>query len=118
MNETLVIIEAVAAAVLGLTTFVTAALGRRPGWVEVIGAGVLALGMLVQAIVAFVLMATSHDTTDGPTFVLYALASVLLLPVGVLWAAAEKTRWGNVVLGVAFLTLAVVVLRLDVVWGG
>ena len=112
------IIEAVAAVALGLMTFVTAAFGRRPGWIEVIGAGVLAAGMVVQAIVAFVLMATTYDTTDGPTFVLYALASVLLLPVGVFWAAAEKSRWGNVVLGVAFLVVAVIVLRMGVVWGG
>lgn len=116
MNEVIAGIEIVALCLLGLLTLVMALFGRRPQWVEVIGAGVLEVALIVQAVVTIVLMIGGHATEDTMTFVLYLLASLLLLPAGLVWATAEKSRWGNVVLAVAFFSTAVVVLRMVQVW--
>jgi hypothetical protein len=34
----------------------------------------------------------------------------------VLWALEERTRWSSVVLAIAAVTVAVIVVRMDVVW--
>jgi hypothetical protein len=91
-------------------------LGRRMGdplfWLlAVVEAGLV--GQLVGGIVA---LARTDRDVDGLTFVGYLATVWLVLPVGVAWAASEKTRWGTAVLVVACLTVAVMVLRLHQVW--
>ena len=94
------------------------ALDRRMGdplfWLlAVVEAGLI--GQLVGGVVA--LTRTGRDV-DGPTFVGYLVTVWLVLPVGVAWAASERSRWGTGVLVVACLTVAVMVLRLRQIWTG
>jgi hypothetical protein len=51
-------------------------------------------------------------------FIAYLVVSLLVLPLGLFWALAEKSRWGTAVLLVAALAVPVVVVRLQQLWDG
>lgn len=82
-------------------------------------AGVLALlelGLLAQAVIGIVRMAGAP--VDKLTFVGYLVGPVVILPVAAWWAAAERSRWGAGVLLVAFLSVPVMIVRLNQIWAG
>ncbi len=100
-------------AVLGAASTVA---GRRIGLVHLLGAGLLEVLLLVQAVVAVADMAGGTRLADPATFVSY-LVSVLLVPVaGVLWARTDRSRWAGTVIAVAALVVAVMVWRLLQLW--
>ncbi len=73
--------------------------------------------LVVQAVVA-IAVSVNGQTADEPVlFFSYLLAVVLLLPVSLLLARAEPNRFGSLVLVVAGLILAVLVVRLQQIWG-
>jgi hypothetical protein len=84
----------------------------------VIGAGVIELLLLIQAIVAFVMMAVTDGPSETALFVSYLIFAMLLLPIALFWALAEKSRWGTSVLVFAALVLAALVVRLQDIWEG
>ncbi|WP_020579313.1 hypothetical protein [Actinopolymorpha alba] len=97
---------------------VTALLNRAPGTVLVGIAAVVELALLVQLVAAVVLLIGGERPAEFATFLAYLVASVLIVPVAVLWAASERNRWSSVVLGVSGLVIVVLVLRLQQVWAG
>lgn len=74
---------------------------------------VLLLGQLVAGLIA---LGASDRDVEAATFVGYLLTSVLILPIAVVWAVAEKSRWGTAVLVLAGLTIAALMLRSHQVW--
>lgn len=109
-----------ATGVLALVVTVLAGLatarGRRIDDPLLIGAAVLELGLLVQAVIGFVALAMTDRDVDGVVFSGYLLTSVLVIPLGAFWAVGEKSRWGTGVLLVAAATTAILVVRLEQVW--
>ena len=79
---------------------------------------VVELGLVAAVIGGGIALAGTGRDVDAVTFVGYLAAVWLVLPVGVAWAASEKSRWGSGVLLVACLTVAVMVLRLQQLWAG
>src|SRR4051812_13932367 len=79
-------------------------------------AAAIEIALLVQTVVAVVRLVAGNRPESVPTFVAYLAGSLVILPLGVLWALEERTRWSSVVLAVAAVTLAVVVVRLNMVW--
>lgn len=73
--------------------------------------------LVVQAVVAGVVSATSHAPAEPAVFWTYVVTQLILLPLAAAWAFAERTRWSSVVLLVAALTVAFLQLRLDQTWG-
>ncbi len=73
--------------------------------------------LVVQAIVAGVLAATSSPDVDGVLLWGYVVTQLLVLPIAAAWAFAERTRWSSVVLLVAALTVAFLEFRLLQIWG-
>jgi len=106
----------IGACALAVGSLVWAALDRpvRLGHLAV-AAAVEAL-LLVQGIVATVRIVGGTRPASVPTFLAYAAGGLFVLPIGVLWALEERTRWSSVVLAVAAFTVAVIVLRMHVVW--
>jgi hypothetical protein len=82
----------------------------------VIGAGVVELLILVQVVVAVVMMAVDGAPDETATFVGYLLMILLIVPLGLFWALAEKSRWGTSVLVVAALVVPVLVVRMQQIW--
>jgi len=107
-----------AALLVALVALLLAALDRPPP-VPLLGAAAgLEVLLLVQVGVAVVQMVAGQRPGSIPTFLGYSLVSLLVLPLGVLWALEEKTRWSTVVLAGAAATVAVLVLRMGQVWSG
>ncbi|PSL02435.1 hypothetical protein CLV30_11088 [Haloactinopolyspora alba] len=95
---------------------VAALLNRPPREPFVIGAGVVEALILLQVVVAIVMMAVEGTPESTATFVGYLLMTVIILPLGLFWALAEKSRWGTAVLMVAALVIPVLVVRLQQIW--
>ncbi|MCM3882597.1 hypothetical protein [Frankia sp. R82] len=81
-----------------------------------VGAGGCELALVAQAVAAVVKLIGGEQAGEPAVFVLYLIASVVVLPIGVWWTLGERSRWGSAVLGVAFLAAAMVVVRLGQVW--
>lgn len=110
-----VMVVALAFAVLAL---VSAALNRLPGTLQVGGAALVELLALVQLVGVIVQLVRGERPAEFATFLAYMVVSVLVMPVAVLWAAAERNRWSSLVLGVGGLVVVVLVLRMQQVWTG
>ncbi len=79
---------------------------------------VLELGLLAQLVGGTIALVVTDRDVDAALFVGYLLTAVLVLPLGVAWAASEKTRWGIGVLFIACVTVAALAERLLQVWQG
>lgn len=106
-----------ASLLLAVAALVQVALDRPVGSLLVGASGVLLLGLLVQAVVGVVQVATGDRGVPVATFVGYLLGCLLVLPAGVVWSLGERSRGGTAVLAVAGLTTAFLVVRLGQLWG-
>lgn len=100
----------------GVAALVLTALGRAPREYLVIASAGLTGLVIVQVLIAVGLMVTGERPDELGTFVGYLVISVILLPLGTLWALAERSRWGTAVLAVACVALVVVVIRMQDLW--
>lgn len=92
---------------------------RVPREQHVIGAGVVQVLLILQAAVAIAIWIADAGPQGGvATFIGYLLFTLLLLPVSLFLALAEKSRWGTAILAAAALIIPVLDLRLLQVWDG
>jgi hypothetical protein len=91
---------------------------RIPREPHVIGAGVIEVLLIVQLIVAIAMMFVEGRPDDLATFIAYLVFVLLVIPLALFWALAEKSRWGTMVLVIATLVVPVLVLRLGQIWEG
>ncbi len=82
---------------------------------QLYGAAVVEAYLVVQLVLVLAHPAAAGAATG--LFWLYAVTQLLLLPLAVLWAFAERSRWSSVVLLVAALVAGFLQLRLLQVWG-
>jgi hypothetical protein len=82
----------------------------------VIASALLTVVVIVQVVIAIVALAAGERPDEVGTFVGYLIVAVILLPLGTVWALAERSRWGTGVLAVACFALVVVVVRLQDLW--
>jgi len=93
-----------------------AARDRRINWTLLGILGVVEAGMLAQLVVGIVQFAGVDRDVSGPFFFGYLIGSLLILPLGALWALAESSRWGAGALAVACLVIPILELRLHEIW--
>jgi hypothetical protein len=98
----------VVALVLAAGTALLAVLDRRAGRV-VLAQTVAAVGLLLSG---------QRPVSSVVEFLGYQLATVLVLPAGVAWSLADRSRWGAGVLAVACLSVAVMTVRMNQLWAG
>lgn len=114
---------AVAAAVIavsllaGVGMLLLALADRRPVLWLLGGLAAVELAALVQVVVAVVVVLRGERPDSAVTFTGYALASLLVPPIGAVWALSERSRWGTAAAGISCLVLAVLTVRLGQVWG-
>jgi hypothetical protein len=117
------VIDVLAYIVIGLSLCVgvgiigLAVADRRPLTLLAYGLVTLEVAALVQVLVAVVQAVRGERPHEVATFIGYALTSVLVAPVGALWALSDKSKWGTGAAGVAALVLAVLTVRMQQVWG-
>ncbi|RBM13078.1 hypothetical protein DI005_32160 [Prauserella sp. PE36] len=98
--------------------FVLAARNKAPARPLLTGLAVLEGLLLAQVAISVVLLIGGDRPGSMVTFIAYLVGSLLVLPVGAVWALAERTRSSTVILGVACVTVPVLILRMSEVWGG
>ncbi len=78
--------------------------------------GVLEAVLLVQVVIGLVRVFSDHGELNVAAYLGYLVGSLLILPIGFVWAAAERTRSGTAVLLVAVIAVPVLELRLHDLW--
>jgi hypothetical protein len=95
---------------------VLAALDRRINWWLLGVVGAVEVALLAQLVVGIVQLVGTDREVSGPFFVGYLIGSLLVLPIGALWALAESSRWGAGALAIACVVIPVLELRLHDIW--
>lgn len=73
--------------------------------------------LLVQLVMAIASPAFGNHPTGNPLeFYTYLISAVILLPVAGIWGLVERTRWSTMILGVAALSAAVMLYRMQFIW--
>ncbi|MFD5826332.1 hypothetical protein [Lentzea sp. NPDC060358] len=75
---------------------------------------VLETGLFVQAVVGLGQI-TSREI-DRLSFAGYLIGAAVIVPVAVVWAAGERSRWSGGVLALGCASIPVMVLRLGQIW--
>jgi hypothetical protein len=74
---------------------------------------------LVQLAVSIALVATGNQAKgDTVEFFGYIITALIVPPAAIAWAVLERTRWSTLVLGVAGLTVAIMLVRMWQIWTG
>ncbi|HHW84044.1 MAG TPA: hypothetical protein GX743_09595 [Actinomycetales bacterium] len=113
--QTVTILTAVAAVVLGLWALLHAIRKQPTSGKQVIGAGVVEALMLITVVLTVVAQASGRVT--GDPFVLwgYLLTGLFILPVAVAWAFVDRSATSAVAMFVCAIATAVMMWRvLDV----
>jgi hypothetical protein len=105
-----------ASLVAAVWTVVLAARDRRASnqlLILLAGAELLTLVQLLLVVVQ-VIGGTRPD--DTVTLLAYAVSALLILPIGVFWSQAERSRSSTLVIAVACLAVAVMTARMLQIW--
>ncbi|MFL6130905.1 MAG: hypothetical protein ACJ73E_17805 [Mycobacteriales bacterium] len=117
MNEAVAAVVIAISLLVGVAIVVLALLDRRPLAPLLGGLLLVEAAALVQVLWAVVAVLRGQRPDSGVVFTGYALASLLVPPVGAVWALSEKSRWGTAAAGISCLVLAVATVRMRQVWG-
>jgi hypothetical protein len=109
---------AVCALAAAIWSFVLVAVNRPPTRSLLYGLAAVEALLLVQVVISVVLLISGQRPGSMVTFLVYLVAILLVLPLGTVWALAERTRSSTAVLGVACITVPVLILRMYQVWEG
>jgi hypothetical protein len=112
----LAVVLGLAAVAVAVAALIWAGLDRPVRLGHVAGAALVEVGLLVQAVIGVARLIGGTRPSSVATFVGYLAGSLVILPVGTLWALEERTRWSSVVLAVAGVTVALVEVRMSIVW--
>jgi membrane protein CcdC involved in cytochrome C biogenesis len=107
----------IAALILAVWCGVTALRNKPTDDPHLYGIAVAEVLLLVQVAIVIVRLAQGDRPAEFATFLAYLILTPFVLPIGFLLSLVERTRWGSVILGIAALTLAVLVVRLQDLWG-
>ncbi|MBA3369539.1 MAG: hypothetical protein H0T99_12870 [Geodermatophilaceae bacterium] len=90
---------------------------RGPYVLTIVAAIVVEVFLVAQAVVALVVTLNGQSADEPVLFFGYLVAVILILPIALLLARAEPDRFGSLVIVVGGLVLAVLVVRLQQLWG-
>jgi heme A synthase len=107
----------IAACLVGaIWTVVLAARNRRADNQLLIELIVTELLVLVQLVVAVVEVIGGQHPDSTLTFLAYAVGELVIIPVGVFWSQAERSRSSTLVIAIACLAVAVMTARMLQMW--
>lgn len=117
MIEWFTIAQIVVALLVGLVCLVLGGIGTKPNDVSVLGSALVALLLLAQVVISIVAPFAGNAPTGDPVEYWIYLVTALLLPVlAIIWALIDRSRWATVILGVAAITVAVMLYRMQQIW--
>lgn len=111
------IVQLVVAVGAGLFCVIAGLAGRRPSDWTVGGLALVELLLLAQVVIAIVAPFAGNPPSGSLLeFWVYLVSAVLLPLAAVAWALLERSRWSTVIMGIAALSIAVMVWRMYVIW--
>ena len=111
------ILQVVVAVAAGLFCVVAGLAGRRPSDWTVGSLALVELLLIVQIVIAIIAPFAGNPPTGSLLEYWVYLVSAALLPLAaVAWALLERSRWSTVIMGIAALSIAVMVWRMQVIW--
>lgn len=110
-------VEIAVAAIAGALAVILGLAGRRPSDASLAGAAVTELLLIAQLVIA-IIAPTVGNTPSGSVveFYAYLISALIVPPAAIAWALVERTRWATVVVGVACLAIAVMAVRMQIIW--
>ena len=112
-------LQATFAAVVGIFAIFLGLIRRPPSWWSVGSVAVIEGFLLVQLAVSIALVASGNQAKgDTVEFFGYIITALIVPPAAIAWAVLERTRWSTLVLGVAGLTVAIMLVRMWQIWSG
>ncbi|WP_051681891.1 hypothetical protein [Cellulomonas sp. HZM] len=105
---------AASALVLGIGTLARA--DRFDSARGLVAAGVLETGLVVQAVLDGLGIASGHRPASPATHIAYLAVSVALIPAAAAQVQGRSGRWAGALLAITYLLVAVVVVRLQATW--
>lgn len=113
------IVQVAVAVAAGLLCTVLGLANRRPSDLSVGSLALVEVLLIAQVVVAIIApLAGNAPSGSLLEFWVYLVSAVLLPPAAVFWALVERSRWSTVILGVAALSVAIMVWRMQVIWTG
>jgi hypothetical protein len=110
-------VEIAVAVVAGVLAVVLGLAGRRPSDLSLAGPALVELLLIAQLVTAVIAPAAGNRPTGNPVeFFAYLLSALVIPPAAIVWALTERTRWAVVVVGVACLAVAVMLVRMQIIW--
>lgn len=101
---------ALLAVVLGLA-------GREPSDLSLAGPALVELLLLAQLVIAIVAPFVGNPPSGSVVeFYAYLISALVIPPAAIFWALTERTRWSVVVVGIACFAVAVMFVRMQVIW--
>lgn len=117
MISVFTIVQVAVAVAAGLLCVVLGLANRRPSDLSVGSLALVEVLLIAQVVVAIVAPLVGNTPSGSLLeFWVYLVSAVLLPPAAVFWALVERSRWSTVILGVAALSVAVMVWRMQVIW--
>ncbi|WP_447949490.1 hypothetical protein [Microbacterium aurum] len=111
------IVQLVVAVGVGAVALILGLAGRRPSDLTVGGMALVLVLLLAQVVIAIVApLAGNPPVGSALEYWVYLVSAVLIPPASVFWALIERSRWSTVIMGVAALSVAVMVWRMQVIW--
>lgn len=119
MIEWLTITNFTLAVVAGLIAVISGIRGTEPRDLTVLATLAVSALVLVQGIVAVVQPMVGNAPQGDPLeFWMYAVTAFLMPVLVTVWAFIDRTRFATVGLGVVSLAVAVMFVRMSVIWAG
>lgn len=73
--------------------------------------------LLAQLVVAILAPLFGNTPTGNPLeYYTYLVSAILLLPAAGFWGIIERSRWSTIILGVAALSAAIMLYRMQAIW--
>lgn len=117
MIEWFTTVQLVIAALAGLYCVAWGIAKCPPNDLAILSLALVELLLLVQLVVALIAPSVGNVATgDVVEFYVYLVTALLIPPIALVWALLERSRWSTVVLGVAALSIAVMVYRMQQIW--
>ena len=101
----------------GLAALVLGGVGRKPDDYSVLATAAVAVALLAQIVIGLVAPFVGNEPTgDLVEWWIYLVVALVLPIAAIAWALVDRTRWATVVMGVASLSVAVMLYRMHQIW--
>lgn len=105
--------------VAGAIAIVSGIRGREPRDLTVLSTLAVEVILLVQLVIAIVQPLVGNPPLGDPLeYWMYLITALLMPPAVVVWAIVDKSKWGTLGMGGISVSVAVMIVRMSVIWAG